>query len=282
MPLVVCGAPIGNPRDASPRFAAALAGADVVAAEDTRRFRRLAAALEVTVAARVVSYFEGNERARAQELLAELAADRTVVLVTDSGMPTVSDPGYRLVAAAAAAGHLVTVVPGPSAVTAALAVSGLPSDRVAFEGFLPRRAGERRARLAELSEERRTMVFLESPHRLAATLADLAEAFGGERPAVLARELTKTYEEVVRGNLAEIVSAARERTLRGEITLVVGGGQPLVVLYDDLLLAERVRAEEAAGSSRREALSAVAARAGVARRVVYDAVIAAKGGREAH
>ncbi|MCK9893155.1 16S rRNA (cytidine(1402)-2'-O)-methyltransferase [Frankia sp. AgB32] len=235
--LVLCGAPIGDVRDASPRLGEILATADVIAAEDTRRVLRLAHALGVTIAGRVVSCYDAVEGARAAMLTDLLRAGATVALVTDAGMPAVSDPGFRVVAAAAAAGIPVTVVPGPSAVTAALAVSGLPSDRWTFEGFLPRRGGERRGRLRELRDETRTMVFLESPHRLEASLRDLVGAFGGSRPAVLCRELTKTYEEIVRGDLAALVAWASDgRVIRGEFTLVVGGGAgrgPVTVTFDD-------------------------------------------------
>ncbi len=221
---MLCGAPIGDVRDASPRLGEVLASADVIAAEDTRRVRRLAHALGITITGRVVSCYDAVEGARAEMLTEQLLAGRTVALVTDAGMPAVSDPGYRVVAAAAAAGVAITVVPGPSAVTAALAVSGLPSDRWTFEGFLPRKAGERRSRLRGLAAESRTMVFLESPHRLGASLRDLAEAFGGPRRATLCRELTKTWEEIVRTDLAGLVDWAGDgRTVRGEFTLVIAG-----------------------------------------------------------
>jgi 16S rRNA (cytidine1402-2'-O)-methyltransferase len=222
--LVVCGVPIGNPRDASGRLGEALVGADVVAAEDTRRLRVLARALGVVIGGRVVSYRDAVEGARAAMLTERMLAGDTVALVTDAGMPGVSDPGYRVVSAAAAAGIDVTVVPGPSAVTAALAVSGLPTDRWTFEGFLPRKAGERASRLGELAGETRTMVFLEAPHRLVATLAALVDAFGEDRPAVLCRELTKTWEEVVRPDLGTLRAWAGDGSaVRGEITLVVAG-----------------------------------------------------------
>lgn len=275
--LVVCGAPIGEPRDASPRLAAALAEADVVAAEDTRRVRRLASALGIAGLPPVVSYFEHNEVVRAAELVARMLAGASVALVTDAGMPGVSDPGFRLVAAAAAAGVPVTAVPGPSAVTTALAVSGLPTDRWVFEGFLPRRGGERRSRLAALAAEPRTLVLLESPHRCAAALTDLAAAFGADRPAVVARELTKTYEEVVRDELGGLAAWASARELRGEITLVVAGAPPAVASsYDEAALARLVAEREAAGLPRKAALAAVAAAAGVPRRRVFDALVAGK------
>jgi 16S rRNA (cytidine1402-2'-O)-methyltransferase len=277
--LILLGAPLGNPADASPRFAAALAAADVVAAEDTRRLRRLAHDLQVTLSGRVVSYFEGNEQRRTPELLAVLRDGATVAVVTDGGMPSVSDPGYRLVRAAVEAGVRVSVAPGPSAVTAALAVSGLPCDRFCFEGFLPRRAAERRRRLAELVHEPRTMVFFEAPHRVADTLADLAAGFGAERPVALCRELTKTFEEVRRGTLDDIAAAAVLEPPRGEITLVVAGAVGGAASQPDQEptdLADQVTVLEAAGLSRKEAITEVARRSGIPKRLVYDAVLAAK------
>ncbi len=199
--LVLAATPIGDPRDAAPRLAQEIAGADVVAAEDTRRLSRLCAALEVSPTGSVLSYHEHNEASRTADLLARLVAGERVVVVTDAGMPSVSDPGYRLVSAAIEAGVRVTCVPGPSAVLMALAVSGLPVDRFAFEGFPSRKAGERLRALQALAAERRTMIFFEAPHRLDATLAAMAEAFGDDRPAAVCRELTKTYEEVRRGGL---------------------------------------------------------------------------------
>ncbi len=222
---MLCGAPIGDVRDASPRLGEVLATADVIAAEDTRRVIRLAHALGVTISGRIVSCYDAVEGARAALLTDYLRQGATVALVTDAGMPAVSDPGFRVVAAAAAAGMAITVVPGPSAVTAALAVSGLPTDRWTFEGFLPRKGADRRSLLRELGGETRTMVFLESPHRLPAGLGDLIAAFGAGRAAVLCRELTKTFEEIVRGDLAALLAWATDgRTIRGEFTLVVAGG----------------------------------------------------------
>jgi 16S rRNA (cytidine1402-2'-O)-methyltransferase len=220
--LIVAATPIGRALDASPRLATALASAGLVAAEDTRRVRRLAADLGVTLAGRVVSYYDAVEQARVPGLVAALRDGCDVLLVTDAGMPAVSDPGYRLVAAAAAEGLPVTVLPGPSAVTAAVAVSGLPSDRFCFEGFPPRRSGERARRFAALAAEPRTLVFFESPHRVAATLAELAAAFGPDRRGVVCRELTKVHEEIRRGTLAELAEWAGGGVL-GELTLVVAG-----------------------------------------------------------
>jgi 16S rRNA (cytidine1402-2'-O)-methyltransferase len=231
--LLLAGVPLGNPGDATARLRDALATADVVAAEDTRRLRRLAADLGVTIAGRIVSYFDGNEQRRTPELADDLVAGATVLLVTDAGMPSVSDPGFRLVAAAVEREVPVTVLPGPSAVTTALAVSGLPCDRFTFEGFPPRKPGERARRFAELAADPRTHVLFESPRRVAATLRELRESHGDERAAVVCRELTKTHEEIVRGSLAELDDwgAAHEASggVRGEITLVVAGvGQAAV------------------------------------------------------
>ena len=275
VPLVLAGAPIGRADDASPRLVAALASADVVAAEDTRRLQRLCADLGVVLSGRVVSYFDGNEAQRTASLLEALHAGERVVVVTDAGMPTVSDPGYRLVVAAVAQGLPVTCVPGPSAVTTALAVSGLPTDRFCFEGFLPRKPGERRARLAGLQAERRTCVLFEAPHRLADALADMAAVLGPERRAVVCRELTKTYEEVVRGTLPELADWAAAG-VRGEVTLVLEGAAEPAVDSTPSELVRLVGVREAAGLTRKEALAAVAAETGVPRSTVYDAVVAAK------
>ncbi len=269
------GAPLGQPGDVGPRLRTAMSTADVLAVEDTRRLHRLAADLEVQLSGRVVTFHESVERARLPGLLAALAEGRTVLLLTDAGMPSVSDPGYTLVRAAIDAGVEVTSVPGPSAVTTALAVSGLPVDRFCFEGFLPRKAGERRSRLAGLADERRTMVFFESPHRLADALIDATAAFGDSRPAAVCRELTKTHEEVRRGTLAALASWAADG-VRGEITLVVGGAPAAPVSLSPSEVAAEVAAEEAAGATRKDAIRAVVVRTGLPRRTVYDAVVAAK------
>lgn len=274
--LVLAGTPIGRVADAPPRLAEELAGADVIAAEDTRRLKRLATDLGIEPAGRVVSYFEGNEQARTPQLLDALLAGDRVVLVTDAGMPSVSDPGYRLVAAAVEAGVHVTAVPGPSAVLTALAVSGLPVDRFCFEGFLPRKPGERARRLAGLVAEQRTLVFFEAPHRTEVALRALAEAFGPVRRAAVCRELTKTHEEVRRGTLAELADWAAEG-VRGEVTLVVEGAV-LVADTDPASLVAQVADAEESGLSRKEAIAAVAKRAGVPKREVYDLVHVDRGG----
>jgi 16S rRNA (cytidine1402-2'-O)-methyltransferase len=274
--LVLAGTPIGDIADAPPRLAEELAGADVVAAEDTRRLRRLTQALGVTPKGRVVSYFEGNEAARTPELVEELVGGARVLLVTDAGMPSVSDPGYRLVAAAVEKDIRVTAVPGPSAVLTALALSGLPVDRFCFEGFLPRKAGERLSRLREVAGERRTLVYFEAPHRLDDTLAAMAEVFGADRRAAVCRELTKTYEEVRRGGLGALAAWAAEG-VRGEITVVVEGApEKGPEELDAEELVRRVRVREEAGERRKEAIAAVAVEAGVPKREVFDAVVASK------
>jgi 16S rRNA (cytidine1402-2'-O)-methyltransferase len=273
--LVLAGTPIGDIADAPPRLAEELAGADVVAAEDTRRLRRLTQALGVQPKGRVVSYFEGNEAARTPELVEALLDGSRVLLVTDAGMPSVSDPGYRLVAAAVERDIRVTAVPGPSAVLTALALSGLPVDRFCFEGFLPRKAGERLSRLREVAGERRTLVYFEAPHRLDDTLAAMAEVFGAERRAAVCRELTKTYEEIKRGPVGELAEWAAEG-VRGEITVVVEGAPEKAEELDADELVRRVRVREEAGERRKEAIAAVAVEAGLPKRAVFDAVVAAK------
>lgn len=274
--LVLAGTPIGDVADAPPRLAGLIATADVVAAEDTRRLRRLAAALGVTPSGKVVSVHEHNETARAQELVDEVRAGRTVLVLTDAGMPSVSDPGYRVVNAAVHAGVPVTAVPGPSAVLTALALSGLPTDRFCFEGFPPRKPGERRTALAALADERRTMVFFEAPHRLAATLAAMVEAFGPDRRAAVCRELTKTYEEVLRGPLTELAAWAGG-DVRGEITVVVDGAtQPRV---DVTSLVGHVMERVDAGERLKDVTRDVAARHGVSARELYEQAVAGRSGR---
>ncbi|MER5348748.1 16S rRNA (cytidine(1402)-2'-O)-methyltransferase [Kitasatospora sp. NPDC002551] len=274
--LVLAGTPIGDVSDAPPRLLTELATADVIAAEDTRRLRRLTQALGVTPAGRVVSYFEGNEVGRTPELVEALLGGARVLLVTDAGMPSVSDPGYRLVAAAVAADVKVTAVPGPSAVLTALALSGLPVDRFTFEGFLPRKSGDRARQLASVAAEPRTMVFFEAPHRIAEALAAMAGAFGPERPAAVCRELTKTYEEVRRGPIGELAAWAAEG-VKGEITVVVAGAPPAAPQeLTPAELARLVAVREEAGEGRKEAIAAVASELSVPKREVFDAVVAAK------
>ncbi|HEX2805772.1 MAG TPA: 16S rRNA (cytidine(1402)-2'-O)-methyltransferase [Kineosporiaceae bacterium] len=273
--LVLAATPIGDPRDATPRLVELLATADVIAAEDTRRLRRLLSALEVTPSARIVSYHEHNEQARSADLVEAALGGALVAVVTDAGMPSISDPGLRVVRAAAEAGVRVSAVPGPSAVLTALALSGLATDRFCFEGFLPRKPGERRRALQGLADEPRTLVFFEAPHRLAAALTDLAEVFGANRPAAVCRELTKTYEQVLRAPVAELAGWAAAGEVLGEVTLVVGGrpapsGPPERAALDALV--ERVRAKVEAGQRLKEAVADVAGPAGLSKRLLYEAV----------
>ena len=274
--LFVVGTPIGNLGDVAPRALEVLGAADVIAAEDTRRTGSLLARLEVG-APRFVSLFEGNERERTIELLAELRRGRSVALVSDAGMPGVSDPGFRLVRAAAEAGIDVRVVPGPSAVLAALVVSGLPTDRFAFEGFLPRRVADRRARLEAIAADPRTVVLFESPRRVAATLEDLAAALG-DRPAAVCRELTKVHEEVLRGPLRELAAEFRRRgEVRGEIAVVVGGASREAESGPDVDpedLARQAADLVASGTRRRQAAAEVARRHRVSTNEVYRALLA--------
>lgn len=270
--LVLAGTPLGRVSDASAGLIRALADADVIAAEDTRRLRRLTRELSIDLTAHIVSFYEAVEQSRIPGLIAAIQDGKTVVLVTDAGMPCVSDPGYRLVAAAAEADLVVTSVPGPSAVITALAVSGLPSDRFTFEGFLPRKAGERSRALAALTHEARTMVFFESVHRLGDTLAAMVTVFGEDRPAALCRELTKTYEEVRRGTLGEIAAGAAD--VRGEVTLVITGASgEAAAPPDNAELAAQVAQLVADGATRRDAVDEIAARHGLARRIVYSAAL---------
>lgn len=273
--LVLAGTPIGNLGDASTRLRDALATADVVAAEDTRRTRKLATGLGITVRGRLVAHHEHNEAASAEELLSEVRAGKTVVVVSDAGMPTVSDPGYRVAAAAAAEGLTVTALPGPSAVLTALAVSGLPSDRFVFEGFLPRKAGQREARLQQLGSEARTMVFYEAPHRLGVMLTALTQAFGAARPAVMARELTKLHEEILRGSLGSLVEIVEREGVRGEIVVVVQGA-PVPEAQQPEDLVEEVEALVADGVRLKDAAGVVAAANGVSKRDLYESVLASR------
>lgn len=269
--LTLAGLPIGNVEDASPRLLRTLEEARVVAAEDTRRLRQFASRAEIRLGgergARIVSYYDANEARRTDELLAGLRDGKDVLLVTDAGMPGVSDPGYRLVVACVEEDIPVTVIPGPSAALAALVVSGLPTDRFCFEGFPPRKGLS--PYLAGLADERRTMVFFESPHRILATLTAMVEAFGPDRRAAVCRELTKTYEEVRRGGLSELAEWATGE-VRGEISVVVEGARPGGASTTDTDLLDSVAALEDEGVRRKEAITRVAKSAGVPKRRVYD------------
>lgn len=270
--IILAATPIGNLGDASTRLREALASATVIASEDTRVTQRLLAGLGIENRPRLIALHEHNERQKAAELV-ELARDTDLLVLSDAGMPTVSDPGFPLVAAAADAGVEVTVLPGPSAVITALAVSGLPTDRFAFEGFLPRKAGERARRLAELAGDRRTLLFFEGPSRLAASLAALAEAFGADRPAAVCRELTKMYEEVRRGPLGELATWA-EGGVRGEIVIVVGGAGEQEANPENALA--RVLELAASGTRLKDAAALVAAESGLSTRDLYEAALQAR------
>ncbi len=271
--LILCGTPIGNLEDLSPRAERTLREATVIACEDTRRTRKLLTHFGIK-AKDLVVYHEGNERRQAAGLFERIQQGATVVLVSDAGMPGLSDPGYRLVKQCADEGLVVEVVPGPSAAVAALAISGLPPGRFSFEGFFPRKQGDRRRRIEELADERRTIVIYESPHRIEACLEDLVELLG-ERPAALARELTKLHEEVRRGTLAQLLAGVREVPPRGEIVLLVSGAvhdhRPEVEPEE---LARRARALMDNGVDRKDALQQVARDAKVPKRAVFDALIA--------
>lgn len=273
--IVLAATPIGNTGDASARLVELLGTADIVAAEDTRRLHRLVQSLGVTVAGRIISYHEHNEAAKTAELLDQVRAGNTLVMVTDAGMPSVSDPGFRLVQGAVAAGLTVTAVPGPSAVLTALALSGLPTDRFCFEGFLPRKAGERASRLAELAGEQRTMVFFEAPHRLEVMLRALRERLGPDRPVAVCREMTKTYEEVIRGTLGELLDWAESTEIRGEIAVVLGGApEQAAGTPEDHVAAVNELVSQ--GIRLKEAVAAVAEDVRVSKRELYSAVLAAR------
>ncbi|UXW84915.1 16S rRNA (cytidine(1402)-2'-O)-methyltransferase [Microbacterium azadirachtae] len=270
--IILAATPIGNLGDASRRLVEVLENATVIAAEDTRTTQRLLQALGIANRPRLIALHDHNEKAKAGEL-AELAESQDLVVLSDAGMPTVSDPGYGLVAAAAERGVTVTAIPGPSAVVTALAVSGLPTDRFTFEGFLPRKPGERRSALTALATEPRTMVFFESPSRLAATLGDMAAVFGDDRRAAVCRELTKLYEEVRRGGAAELAAWA-EHGVKGEIVVVVEGAAPREVSAEDALA--QVQALVASGVRLKEACAEVAAATGLGSRDLYQAALAAR------
>ncbi|RRD45266.1 16S rRNA (cytidine(1402)-2'-O)-methyltransferase [Tessaracoccus sp. OH4464_COT-324] len=274
--LILAATPIGSSRDASASLRDLLTTADIVAAEDTRRAVTLLRRLDITAGGRLVSYFEGNELERTPELVAAARAGHTVALITDAGMPCVSDPGYRLVTAFLAAGLRVTALPGPSAVLTALAVSGLPVDRFCFEGFLPRKSGERGRRLAALAGEERTMVFFEAPHRTHEFLLDAARALGAGRRVAVCRELTKPHEEVLRATLSEAVQWAADG-VRGEVTIVVEGAPPKETSIDDAL--GLVKARIADGAKLSEAVAEVAALTGARKKELYAAAVSFKEGR---
>ena len=273
MPLILAATPLGNPLDASSRLKAAIASAEVIAAEDSRRFHRLAADLEVKFTERIISFFEGNESDRTAEILSLLREGREVLVVSDEGMPTISDPGFRLMRDAIAENLPTIVIPGPSAPTMAIALSGLPTDRFTFEGFAPRAQGARRTFYEKLRFEERTMVIFEAPHRILESLQDAAEIFGLDQRAAICREMTKTYEETIRGSLAELIAWAQSKEVLGEITLVIAGvsiGAEGKTTADALA---RVREYEGAGMDRKAAIATVAEEFALPKKLVYAAVV---------
>ena len=273
MALVLAATPLGNPLDASQRLRDAIASAEIIAAEDSRRFHRLASDLGVAFTGRVISFFEGNEKDRTQEILTLLRQGREVLVVTDAGMPTISDPGFRLMRDAIAENLQTIVIPGPSAPTMAIALSGLPTDRFTFEGFAPRAQGARRGFYEKLRFEERTMVVFEAPHRLLEALIDAAAIFGEDRKAAICREMTKTYEETIRGTIAELITWAQSREILGEITLVFAGvaeGSEIKTADDAVV---RVREYEAAGMDRKGAIATVAEEFDLPKKIVYAAVV---------
>ena len=273
MTLILAATPLGNPGDASTRLKSAIESASIIAAEDSRRFHRLCADIEVTFTAKVLSFFEGNEEDRTRELIAELKSGATVLVVSDAGMPTISDPGFRLMRDAIAEGIEVSVIPGPSAVTMSVALSGLPTDRFSFEGFPPRTAGARLATFEKLRFEERTMVFFEAPHRLSDSLKDAANVFGTDRRGAICREMTKRYEETIRGSLSELSAWADANEILGEITLVIAGAVTDSASLTAADMVGRVREFEAAGMDRKSAIATVADEFGISKRLVYAAVV---------
>lgn len=275
--LILAAIPLGNPGDASARLKEAITSADFIAAEDSRRFGRLCAQLGISYDAKIYSFFEGNENDRLEPLLDILMSGKDLLVVSDAGMPSISDPGYRLTREAIAHEIPVRVLPGPSAVTTALLFSGLPTDRFCFEGFLPRTSGARITALEKLRHEERTMIFFEAPHRLLDSLQDAVTVFGADRRAAICREMTKTYEETIRGTLRELVDWAASREILGEITLVVAGFDRSAHIFSSTDLVQMVLTRESQGESRKEAIAEVARTTGIAKRDVFDVMVSHKG-----
>jgi 16S rRNA (cytidine1402-2'-O)-methyltransferase len=273
MALTLAATPLGNPLDASPRLKAAIESAQIIAAEDSRRFHRLASDIEARFTARVLSFFEGNESDRTEELLKQLAQGVNVLVLSDAGMPTISDPGFRLMRDAIAANIEVHVIPGPSAPTMAIALSGLPTDRFTFEGFAPRTSGARLAFFEVLRFEERTIVLFEAPHRLLESLTDARSILGSERRGAICREMTKRYEETIRGTLDDLIEWATNNEVLGEITLVFAGVEAGNEAKTNEQLLARVREFEAAGMDRKAAIATVAQELELPKKLVYAAVV---------
>lgn len=276
MPLLIAATPLGNPADASARLIAAIASAQIIAAEDSRRFHRLASDLNVKFSATIISFFEGNEEERTSEVLSLLKEGKEVLLISDAGMPTISDPGFKLIRAAIGEGIALTVLPGPSAVTTAIALSGFPTDRFAFEGFAPRTSGAREKFYEELRFESRTTVFFEAPHRLVDSLATAEKVLGSDREICICRELTKQYEEIVRMSLGDAVKWSQSKEILGEITIVLAGVEAIAQAKSEAEIVARVKSLEGVGMERKAAISAVADEMGIPKRLIFDAMVAAK------
>jgi 16S rRNA (cytidine1402-2'-O)-methyltransferase len=276
MALTLAATPLGNPLDASPRLKMAIESAEIIAAEDSRRFHRLASDIGASFSARILSFFEGNETDRTVELLALLREGRSVLVLTDAGMPTISDPGFRLLRDAVAANIEVHVIPGPSAPTMAIALSGLPTDRFTFEGFAPRTSGARIAFYESLRFEERTMVLFEAPHRLLDSLQDAQSILGSDRAGAICREMTKTYEETIRGTLAQLIDWAQSHEILGEITLVFAGVEIGTETATNSQMVSRVREYESAGMDRKDAIATVARELDIPKKLVYAAVVEAQ------
>jgi 16S rRNA (cytidine1402-2'-O)-methyltransferase len=276
MALTLAATPLGNPLDASPRLKMAIESAEIIAAEDSRRFHRLAADIGASFSARILSFFEGNETERTTELISLLHEGKNVLVLTDAGMPTISDPGFRLLRDAVAENIEVNVIPGPSAPTMAIALSGLPTDRFTFEGFAPRTSGVRLAFYESLRFEERTMVLFEAPHRLLDSLQDAQSILGSDRRGAICREMTKTYEETIRGTLADLVEWARSHEILGEITLVFAGVEVGTESATNSQMVSRVREFESAGMDRKDAITTVARELDIPKKLVYAAVVEAQ------
>jgi len=276
MPLLIAATPLGNPADASARLIAAIASAQIIAAEDSRRFHRLASDLNVKFSATIISFFEGNEEERTSEVLSLLKEGKEVLLISDAGMPTISDPGFKLIRAAIGEGIALTVLPGPSAVTTAIALSGFPTDRFAFEGFAPRTSGAREKFYEALRFESRTTVFFEAPHRLVDSLATAEKVLGSDREICICRELTKQYEEIVRMSLGDAVKWSQSKEMLGEITIVLAGVEAIAQAKSEAEIVARVKSLESVGMERKAAISAVADELGIPKRLIFDAMVAAK------
>ena len=271
--LILAAVPLGNIGDASTRLKEVISSADVVAAEDSRRFLRLVKDLEIECSAQILSFFEGNESSRLDEIEAALKSGKKVVLVTDAGMPSVSDPGFRAVRMAIDKGFSIKVIPGPSAVLAALALSGLSTDSFAFDGFPPRTSGAREQWFEERAHEIRTLIIFEAPHRVVETLESLRHNFGGDRKAAICREITKTYEETIRGTIDELCDWSTSKEMLGEFTIVVAGYDPSQFSISDSEIAASVRRNESSGITRKEAIAMTAKELKIPKRKVFDIMV---------